>query len=187
MSKKSKKNSAKQSDAADFAAAPVIDISAAAPENPSAAVEVPSVLDQILADSEPAPAPEPEQAAAPEQPAEQPAAAPEPSELERELARLLAENAALKAANAPKAKAASGPVDPKRSEACKRAWDTIRANRALKAAGLPVPTPKKAAAIDAAVLAPKVSAWLSEEESIELTPKTQTVIENPDADATAAA
>jgi hypothetical protein len=35
------------------------------------------------------------------------------------------------------------PVDPARAEACRRAWIKIRANRAAKAAGLPVPEPRK--------------------------------------------
>ena len=47
-------------------------------------------------------------------------------------------------------------VDPKRAEACKRAWITIRANRAAKAAGLPVPEPKAAKV----PLSPKIAAWL---------------------------
>jgi hypothetical protein len=49
--------------------------------------------------------------------------------LDAELARLQAENAALKAKKSGKPESQKA-VDPDRSAACKRAWDTIRANRA---------------------------------------------------------
>jgi hypothetical protein len=48
--------------------------------------------------------------------------------------------------------------DPKRAEACRRAWDKIRANRAGKAAGLPVAEPAKTS--DKPSLLPKINAWL---------------------------
>jgi hypothetical protein len=49
--------------------------------------------------------------------------------------------------------------DLKRSEQCKRAWDTIRANRAARAAGLPVAAPASSKPPKASLL-PKIAAWL---------------------------
>jgi hypothetical protein len=49
--------------------------------------------------------------------------------------------------------------DLKRSEQCKRAWDTIRANRAARAAGLPVAAPASSRPPKPSLL-PKIAAWL---------------------------
>ena len=51
-------------------------------------------------------------------------------------------------------------ADLKRSEACKRGWETIRANRAAKAAGLPVPESKARPKQPEKDYSPLIAAWL---------------------------
>lgn len=68
-------------------------------------------------------------------------------------------------------------VDPKRAEACRRAWETIRANRALKAAGQPVPNPaSKSGGAPKVNLTARLLAWMDTSKPM---PPKETAVEVP--------